>query len=141
MQPLPAFTSKSAHHAVGRSRCKRGQTEQRHKAKRQAVSVHDLARDFAPIELQVKNIKSEMRGGIGEGTDSNHPTHVRKLVKAQDSAQRPHRERGEQQYQCPIAGAMDQISDRPRIEPNRVGIANRLAERREQAHQRNNTER
>ena len=32
-------------------------------------------------------------------------------------------------------------SDWPRIEPNRVGIVNRLAQRREQAHQRNDTER
>jgi hypothetical protein len=30
---------------------------------------------------------------------------------------------------------MDQLSDRPRIEPNRVGIVNRLAERREQTDQ------
>jgi hypothetical protein len=44
-------------------------------------------------------------------------------------------------YQCPIAGAMDQLSDRPRLEPNRVGIVNRLAERREQAHQCDETER
>src|SRR4029077_5387511 len=36
---------------------------------------------------------------------------------------------------------MDQLSDRPRIEPNCVGIVNHLAQRREQAHQRNNTER
>ena len=36
---------------------------------------------------------------------------------------------------------MDQLSDRPRIEPNRVGLVNHLAERREQAHQRNDTER
>src|SRR5208337_332330 len=139
--PLPAFDPKSAHHAVGRSRRERGQTKQRHKAKRQAVSVHDFARDFAPIEHLVDNIKSEMRGGIGKGTDPNHPTHAKKLVIAQDSAQRPHRERDEQEYQCPIAGAVDQISDRPRIESNRVGIANHLAERREQTHQRDDTER
>ena len=81
-----------------------------------------------------------MRGGIGKGTDPNHPTHVQKLLIAQDSAQRPYRERDEQEYQCPIAGAMDQLSDRPRIEPNRVGIVNHLAERHEQAHQRNDTE-
>jgi hypothetical protein len=36
---------------------------------------------------------------------------------------------------------MDQLSDRPRIEPNRVVIENRLARRCEQAHQRNDTER
>jgi hypothetical protein len=101
--------------------------------------VHDFAHDFAPIEHLVDNIKSEMRGGIGKGTDPNHPAHVQKLVIAQDSAQRPYRERDEQEYQCPIAGAMDQLSDGPRIEPNRVGIVNHLAERREQANQRNDT--
>ena len=35
---------------------------------------------------------------------------------------------------------MDQISDRPRVEANRVEIVNHLSERREQAHQRNDTE-
>ena len=103
--------------------------------------MHDFARDFAPIEHLVDSIKSEMRGGIGKGPDPNHPTHVQKLVVAQDSAQRSNRERDDQEYQCPIAGAMDQLSDRPRIEPNRVGLVNHLAERREQAHQRNDTER
>src|SRR5208337_4995679 len=46
----------------------------------------------------------------------------------------------ERDEQCPIAGTMDQISDWPRVEPYRVGIVNRLAERCEQAHQRNDTE-
>jgi len=87
--------------------------------------VHDFARDFAPIELQINNIKSEMRGGIGKGTDANHPTHVQKLAIAHDSAQRPHGERDEQEYQRPITGAMDQISDRPRVEADRVGLVNR----------------
>jgi hypothetical protein len=82
-----------------------------------------------------------MDGGIGKGPNPNHPTHVQKLVIAQDSAQWPHRERDEQEYQRPAAGAVDLLSDRPRIEPNRVGLVNHLAERREQAHQRNDTER
>src|ERR1700730_14778271 len=94
-----------------------------------------------PIEHLVDNVKSEMRGGIGKDTDSNHPTHVQGLVKTQDAAQRPHRERDEKEYQCPIPGALDQLSDWPRIEPNRVGIVNRLAERREQAHQCDDTKR
>src|SRR5215471_4582536 len=68
MQPLPVFTSKSAHHAVGRSRCESRQTEQRHKTKCQAVSVNNFARDFTPVEKQVKSIKGEMGGGIGKGT-------------------------------------------------------------------------
>ena len=94
----------------------------------------------SPVEHQIDYIKSEMRGGIGKGTDSNHPTHVQKLVKTQDFAQRPHRECDEKEYQCPIPGAMDKLSDRPRIELNRVGIVNRLAEWREQAHQCDDTE-
>jgi hypothetical protein len=36
---------------------------------------------------------------------------------------------------------MDQLSDRPRVEPNRVGIVDRLAERREQEDQCDDTER
>src|SRR6516164_10262645 len=70
MQPLPVFTSKSAHHAVGRSCCKSRQTEQRHKTKCQAVSVNNFARDFTPVEIQVKSIKGEMGGGIGAASDS-----------------------------------------------------------------------
>src|SRR5262249_50492178 len=122
MQPLPVFTSKLAHYAVGRSRCKSRQTEQRHETKCQAVSVNNFARDFTPVEIQVKSIKGEMGGGIGKGTYPDHPTHIKKSVKAQDSAQRPHRERDEQEYECPIAGAVDQISDRPRVEliPNPI---------------------
>src|SRR5262249_39185750 len=83
MQPLPVFTSKSARHAVGRSRCKSRQTEQRHKTKCQAVSVNNFARDFTPVEIQVKSIKGEMGGGIGKGTYPDHPTHITKSVKAQ----------------------------------------------------------
>src|SRR6516225_9152894 len=141
MQTLPAFASKSAHHAVGRSRGEHGQTEQRHKAKGQTDSMHDFTRDFAPIEHQVGTIKSQMHRRVGKGTDPDHPAHVQKLVKAQDSAQRPHRESDEQEYQCPISGAMDQIGDRSWVEPYRVEIVNRLTERREQAYQRNDTER
>src|SRR5215510_4497378 len=113
MQPLPVFTSKSAHHAVGRSRCKSHQTEQCHKTECQAVSVNNFARDFTPVEIQVKNIKGEMGGGIGKGTYPDHPTHIKKSIKAQDSAQGPHRERDEQEYECPIAGAVDQIIPNP----------------------------
>ena len=70
----------------------------------------NFARDFTPVEIQVKSIKGEMGGGIGKGTYPDHPTHIKKSVKAQDSAQRRHRERDEQEYECPIAGAVDQIS-------------------------------
>src|SRR5262245_42643578 len=131
MEPLPVFTSKSARHAVGRSRCKSRQTEQRHKTACQAVSVNNFARDFTPVEIHVKNIKGEMGGGIGKGTYPDDPTHIKKSIKAQDSAQRPHRERDAQEYECAIAGTVNEISDRPRVELNRVGIVNRLTKRRE----------
>ena len=36
---------------------------------------------------------------------------------------------------------MDEISDRPGIEPNGIQIVQHLTKRREQAHQRNDTER
>ena len=42
-----------------------------------------------------------MGGGIGKGTYPDHPTHIKKSVKAQDSAQWPHRERDEQEYESP----------------------------------------
>src|SRR6202022_715495 len=89
MQPLPAFASHSSYYTVGRSRSERSQGEQRRKTKRQTGSVHYFARDFAPIEHQVDRIKSEMRAGISEGAYPDHPTHVQKPVKSQDSASRP----------------------------------------------------
>jgi len=41
-----------------------------------------------------------MGGGIGKGTYPDHPTHIKKSVKAQDSAQWSHRQRDEQEYEC-----------------------------------------
>ncbi len=86
-------------------------------ADREIDPQHDLARDLGEVEHLVDDVERNMRGGIGEGADPDHAPHIHDSGEAPDAAQRRHRQGQQNKHQRPIAGAVDQVVDRPGAEP------------------------
>src|SRR5665213_660212 len=114
MQPSPAQAAETPHHAVGRGRGKRCQTEPSRAANDEIPAVGDLMKCLFETVALVGKKQREMRSDITEGPDTKYAAHIDQVSDAQNTPQRRHRQRDTEKYQRPESGAVDQIVERPR---------------------------
>jgi hypothetical protein len=72
--------------------------------------------------LLVGDVERETGGRVSESADAEHAAYVDELVEARDPAQRHDGKRRHQEQERPIAGAMDDVIERPRAEPDREPV-------------------
>ncbi len=113
MQAPPAQTAKPAHHAVGRGRGKRRQSEPGRAADNEIPAMRDLVHDLAGVVALIGDEERKVRGNVAERADAEHAPDVDEIAVAHDAAEWRHRKRQPEKHQGPEAGAVDEIVDWP----------------------------
>src|SRR5262245_19999105 len=99
MQAPPAQAAKPPHHAIGRRRSERCESDPCDPAHDQINAMRDFVDKLAEVEALIGEKQRKMHRDVTESADAEHPPYIDKIAIAKDPPERRYRQRYAQKHQ------------------------------------------